>query len=112
MMICLIIFSVENATLSYGFLPIIVRNVELDVFHMINRSLMMKTGKSMKPYAKILNRIKLKPCPFCGREAEFVSSASDGKQVWYVRCPWPDCEVSVEAFDRNTPQEAAEIWNR
>lgn len=55
--------------------------------------------------------IKLKPCPFCGRDAEFVSSKINGRQVWFVRCPWTDCEVSVESFDRDTPQEAAKLWN-
>lgn len=59
-----------------------------------------------------MSEIELRPCPFCGREAGFVSSKLNGRQVWYVRCPWTDCEVSVEAFDRDTPQEAAKLWNR
>lgn len=55
---------------------------------------------------------ELKPCPFCGGKAEMVSDVFDGRQVWFVQCPWADCEVSVESFDRDTPQEAAELWNR
>lgn len=61
---------------------------------------------------KMIEEIKLKPCPFCGREAEIVSSKlNSGGRVWYVQCPWTDCEVSTETFDRDTPQEAAELWN-
>lgn len=66
----------------------------------------------MRQYAKMLNGIKLRSCPFCGHEAEFVSYTLDDRRVWYVQCPWTDCEVSVEGFDKDTPQEAAEIWNR
>lgn len=29
-----------------------------------------------------------------------------------MQCPWTDCEVSIETFDTDTPQEAAEIWNQ
>lgn len=62
---------------------------------------------------KISDEIKLKPCPFCGHEAEIVSfTLNSGGRVWYVQCPWTDCEVSIETFDRDTPQEAAELWNR
>ena len=64
---------------------------------------------------KMIEEIKLKPCPFCGREAEFVSfkpNNNSSRRIWYVQCPWTDCEVSIETFDTDTPQEAAELWNR
>ena len=56
--------------------------------------------------------IKLKPCPFCGGEAELASDAFDGRQVWFVRCRWAGGGVYVETEDGGTPQEAAELWNR
>lgn len=61
---------------------------------------------------KISDEIKLKLCPFCGREAEIASDKFNSRQVWFVRCPWMDCEVCVETDNRDTPQEAAELWNR
>ena len=56
--------------------------------------------------------IKLKPCPFCGGKAELASDVFDGRRVWFVRCLWSGGGVSVESFDRDTPQEAAKLWNR
>ena len=50
---------------------------------------------------------ELKPCPFCGGEAEaYVSPAKDG---WnYVFCK--KCQTSVDNYD--TAAEAIEAWNR
>ena len=56
--------------------------------------------------------IKLKPCPFCGGEAELASDIFYGRRVWFVRCRWEGYGVSVETEDRGTPQEAAELWNK
>ena len=36
---------------------------------------------------KMVEEIKLKPCPFCGREAEFVSfrpNNNSSRRIWYV----------------------------
>lgn len=49
---------------------------------------------------------ELKPCPFCGGEAELLNSLYG---EWIVRCP--DCEGMVEKW-RETEEEAAEQWNR
>ena len=51
--------------------------------------------------------IELKPCPFCGTEAEIVFENG----AYTVRC-WEtiDCGVEIPGFlDK---EEATEIWNR
>lgn len=61
-----------------------------------------------------MNEIKLKPCPFCGGKARLLSEMRFGKQkkVWFVACGGLGCGVMPETIDADTPQEAAEIWNR
>ena len=50
---------------------------------------------------------ELKPCPFCGSEAEYYSDCEMVK----VRCSNYDCWCQlVTWFDE--PEEAAEEWNR
>ncbi len=51
-------------------------------------------------------RPTLKPCPFCGCEAEILGDESDG--LYQVACTGCCCELSY-FFD--TPEEAAEYWN-
>ena len=46
---------------------------------------------------------KLKPCPFCGGEAELVST-NHGR---FVRCKM--CKTMVKAYDTN--EEAIAAWN-
>ena len=46
---------------------------------------------------------ELKPCPFCGGEAEDF-----GVDVFWVTCK--NCHIGTESFD--TLQEAIEAWNR
>lgn len=59
-------------------------------------------------------KIKLKPCPFCGGKARLLSEMRFGKQkkVWFVVCGGIGCGVMPETIDADTPQEAAELWNR
>ena len=58
-------------------------------------------------------KLKLKPCPFCGGEAEVLDlSYPINMPPWEVRgygvvCP---CGASVRMFDKKT--EAAKAWNR
>lgn len=61
-----------------------------------------------------MSDIKLKPCPFCCGKARLLSEMSFGKQkkVWFVVCDGIGCGVMPETIDADTPQEAAEIWNR
>ena len=49
---------------------------------------------------------KLKPCPFCGGEAEvWVSDVTDRAIVYCTVC---DAQISI----RPTEQEAIEAWNK
>lgn len=51
--------------------------------------------------------IKLRPCPFCGGEAEFYGDCDMVK----VRCSKYDCQCElISWFDE--PEEAADEWNR
>lgn len=52
----------------------------------------------------------LKPCPFCGGEADCNNNAvmQGGKLKWATECL--GCGVITDCFD--TKQEAIEAWNR
>ena len=51
---------------------------------------------------------KLKPCPFCGGEAEM----SKWKCGYYVSCIESDCFVCPETGDFESREEAIEAWNK
>ena len=52
---------------------------------------------------------ELKPCPFCGGEAELV----DCEAFFYVRCSNHDeCKIFVITEDMETKEDAIAIWNR
>lgn len=51
---------------------------------------------------------KLKPCPFCGGEAQAVN-ASTG---WYVECLWPECYGWYPRFREISEGAAVDAWNR
>jgi hypothetical protein len=50
--------------------------------------------------------VELKPCPFCGGEAE----TSQGGSAWFIHCKTPDCFESHDDFHRTEP-EAIAAWN-
>ena len=56
----------------------------------------------------------LKPCPFCGGEAELVPyplENNDTQKYWAVICANSECPVSPESpYYHKT--EAIEAWNR
>lgn len=50
----------------------------------------------------------LKPCPFCGSEAELrFSEGESGKRYYWIPCK--KCSCCQTIFD--TPQEAVSAWN-
>lgn len=59
-----------------------------------------------------MSEIKLKPCPFCGSEAE-VGYAINDYNRWGVQCKSCGCvvEVGFGEYD-DTLEEAAKAWNR
>ena len=50
------------------------------------------------------DEIKLKPCPFCGGEADIIPTG----EGWFVECQ--ECNNMTDIHD--TPLAAAETWNR
>lgn len=56
-----------------------------------------------------MSEIKLKPCPFCGGEAEIQYGACD-YNVYQAVCKGQNCNAMNGWSD--TPEEAAEAWNR
>lgn len=52
--------------------------------------------------------MKLKPCPFCGGEAEVVDNG------WFVdvSCKKDDCRGYANHLVYNSEKEAVEAWNR
>ena len=51
---------------------------------------------------------KLKPCPFCGAEAEVHKNVFAEGTVYTVECI--SCSCGLDWFD--TEEEAIEAWNR
>ena len=53
----------------------------------------------------------LKPCPFCGGEADCNDTGicdKDGNSLWWVECLW--CGISTNGH--SCIQEAMKTWNR
>lgn len=55
---------------------------------------------------------ELKPCPFCGGEADMRENKSSYVPRYYVCCGNVDCWMLVSTCNRETPEQAAELWNR
>ena len=56
---------------------------------------------------------KLKPCPFCGGEAELVQHQVVGyPDDFYVECVTNECIMSLGGLCYETEKEAIEAWNR
>lgn len=57
----------------------------------------------------------LKPCPFCGSKAilrKVATGRNRSGYEYYVRCGNIHCPVYVNTCNRDTEDEAVEIWNR
>jgi len=50
--------------------------------------------------------IRLKPCPFCGKDAAYIAH-DDWRWVYYAHCPI----CNFRYTHRTTPEAAAEAWN-
>jgi Lar family restriction alleviation protein len=56
--------------------------------------------------------IELKPCPFCGGEA-FLAEYDYALDNGYIATHFVECNgCSVTTFEYDSPEEAAEAWNR
>lgn len=59
------------------------------------------------------NPQQLKPCPFCGMDAELRRYKANGNDWWYVACS--RCEIAIDPLMWNndrTKEEVIKIWNR
>ena len=54
--------------------------------------------------------MKLKPCPFCGGEAEMCASQEDGR-YFGVFCKTDRCGANVGEQFYMLPDELIKIWN-
>ena len=54
------------------------------------------------------DKIKLKPCPFCGGKAKILNEYSVGFEAYYAWCE--NCRYSSSIYDDKT--DAVEAWNR
>ena len=59
---------------------------------------------------------ELKPCPFCGGEAEMIYT-NDNKRRPYIRCRFgvmenPKCQATQFPWSYKTEAEAIKAWNR
>ena len=52
----------------------------------------------------------LKPCPFCGEEAERTEKAEEG--LYGIRCHNPDCIGSCIVPEFYVKKDAIKAWNR
>ena len=60
---------------------------------------------------------ELKPCPFCGGKAERKETYNyfwSGRSIpqYFIKCSNKECGVYVATCNRDTEEEAVEIWNR
>ena len=60
---------------------------------------------------------KLKPCPFCGGKAKqeesyYITGSCKLIPQYYIKCGNKECCLHVATCNRDTVEEAVEIWNR
>lgn len=59
------------------------------------------------------DKIKLKPCPFCGGDAEFAHGRYWGSELFKVVCGNKDkCAILPETGAYFIKEQAAAAWNR
>lgn len=57
-------------------------------------------------YIEVTSNMNLKPCPFCGGEAEVKEDKR--LNMFYVTCP--DCKVETDVY--HNMEKPIEVWNR
>lgn len=55
----------------------------------------------------MMDEIKLKPCPFCGGDAEMQQGKYQGLNTFYVSC----CGCGAQTDHEYAEEFAAELWN-
>jgi hypothetical protein len=56
---------------------------------------------------------ELKPCPFCGGEADLFSYKGAAKGIrWGIRCGNLSCEIKPAASGYHSIEEAIAAWNK
>lgn len=59
-----------------------------------------------------MSEIKLKPCPFCGGDAEFANGGYWGQELFNVRCSNRNrCAMLPETGRYFIKEQAAAVWN-
>ena len=60
-----------------------------------------------------MNKIDLKPCPFCGGEAKFEDISTEDETYFMIQCTTEECSAGVCFADNSiTKAKAASAWNR
>ena len=58
-----------------------------------------------------MEKVELKPCPFCGGEA-IMERLAVPKWEYRVRCNNIRCKIQPNTWLRKSKEEASEFWNR
>ena len=56
-----------------------------------------------------LKEMKLKPCPFCSGQAQFIFISKKIPAPWFVECTNEWCKAKTKGYKNTT--EAQEAWN-
>lgn len=56
----------------------------------------------------MIQKEKIKPCPFCGKDQGFIDSDSTKRGRYYLLCCWCQTEGPLET----TQRLAIRAWNR
>lgn len=92
-------------------------NLYEEAYHTGRREALKELGdlkKENEELKAIIGKLKadyrrLKPCPFCGADAEMVADL-DGS--YYASCSSMDCLIGPETPHYPDEQEAVDTWNR
>lgn len=61
---------------------------------------------------KLMEKIKLKPCRYCGKTNIVIERWSSGGMMYMVKCNNTDCPVPAEGYPAGrNPEKVKEEWN-